>query len=109
MADTADPKLPHDSSSNPALLALRQRIDALDRELLALLGLDALAAQLSDAAAIPSLFLPMQSGRYPLGSRMTIRLCPPGRKSTSARAIDQGLGTNHCLSKSGSVQQRNKV
>lgn len=42
MADPVDPKLPErlpaDSSSNPALLALRQRIDALDRELLALLN-----------------------------------------------------------------------
>ncbi|HOB95154.1 MAG TPA: chorismate mutase, partial [Aquabacterium sp.] len=38
MADPADPKLPHDSSSNPALLALRQRIDALDRELLDVLN-----------------------------------------------------------------------
>ena len=37
MADSTDPKLPADSSANPALLALRQRIDALDRELLALL------------------------------------------------------------------------
>jgi chorismate mutase / prephenate dehydratase len=36
MAD--QPKLPADSSTNPALLALRQRIDALDRELLALLN-----------------------------------------------------------------------
>jgi chorismate mutase / prephenate dehydratase len=38
MADSADPKLPADSATNPALLALRQRIDALDRELLALLN-----------------------------------------------------------------------
>jgi chorismate mutase/prephenate dehydratase len=38
MADSTDPKLPADSSANPALLALRQRIDALDRELLALLN-----------------------------------------------------------------------
>jgi chorismate mutase / prephenate dehydratase len=38
MADPADSKLPADSSANPALLALRQRIDALDRELLALLN-----------------------------------------------------------------------
>ncbi|MDH4393342.1 MAG: prephenate dehydratase [Aquabacterium sp.] len=38
MVDPAHPKLPADSSSNPALLALRQRIDALDRELLALLN-----------------------------------------------------------------------
>ena len=36
MAD--QPKLPADSSANPALLALRQRIDALDRELLAVLN-----------------------------------------------------------------------
>ena len=37
MADSSDSKLPQDSTTNPALLALRQRIDALDRELLAVL------------------------------------------------------------------------
>ena len=39
MADSSDSKLPQDSTTNPALLALRQRIDTLDRELLALLNL----------------------------------------------------------------------
>ena len=38
MADSSDSKLPQDSTTNPALLALRQRIDALDRELLAVLN-----------------------------------------------------------------------
>ena len=38
MADPTPPKLPADSTTNPALLALRQRIDALDRELLSLLN-----------------------------------------------------------------------
>jgi chorismate mutase/prephenate dehydratase len=38
MADSDPPKRAADAGTNPALLALRQRIDALDRELLALLN-----------------------------------------------------------------------
>ena len=38
MADSTPPKPPADAATNPALLALRQRIDALDRELLAVLN-----------------------------------------------------------------------
>ena len=38
MADSTPPKPPVDAATNPALLALRQRIDALDRELLAVLN-----------------------------------------------------------------------
>ena len=42
----------------------------------------------------------------PSGSRITIRLAPPGRTSSWACEMVQGLGTNHWGISAASVQQR---
>ena len=55
MADSSDSKLPQDSTTNPALLALRQRIDALNAPNEALLptGLGDALLEVSGNAAGP--------------------------------------------------------